>query len=171
MNGVNGDIASEIIPRLYIGNMNTARNKMFFTQKGIGAVLNLTPDVPHYFASPNSNIEYMRISVDDSLKKEDFEKMYKCFPCIVNFIMKNHYIDGKSVLVHCHAGMQRSAAAVAAFLIKVHKSPLPNVIDFMIKKRPIVFGGGRSINFKQSLDWYQRDCQGQQQPATMASLH
>jgi len=153
----NGDIGNEIVPRLFIGNMNTARNKMFFTQNHITAVLNLTPDVPNYFASPNSDIEYMRISVNDSLKQEDFSKMYKHFPCIVNFIIKNHYLENRAVLVHCHAGAQRSAAAVAAYLMRVHGTPLKQTVDFMVSKRPLVFGGGRSINFKPSLDAYYAD--------------
>lgn len=153
----NGDVGSEIIPGLYIGNMNTAKNKMFFNKKNIRAVLNLTPDVPNYYSCPKEKVEYMRISVNDSLQPIDINKMYNYLPCIVSFIYKNLVLERKPVLVHCHAGIQRSAAAVAAFLMKTRKASLDNVVHYMVSKRPIVFNQGRSINFKNSLIQYQQD--------------
>jgi protein-tyrosine phosphatase len=152
----NKDIGSEIIPNLYIGNMYTAKNKMFFNKNGIKAVLNLTTNVPNYFACPNEKIEYMRINVKDSLKEEDFIKMYNYLPCIFSFIYKNLILENKPVLVHCHAGVQRSATAVAAFLMKYNKLPLNTVVKFIISKRPVVFNFGRSINFYKPLLKYQQ---------------
>lgn len=150
------DQPSEIIPGLYIGNMYAAADSNFFRTHSIGAVLNATPDVPHYFATQQGDVEYMRINVNDSLKTEDFNKMFKYFPSGVSFIYKNLNLEGKNVLVNCHAGMQRSAAIVVAYLMFIYKMPLRKAIDFVISKRPIAFSFGKSINFMPALTKFAR---------------
>ena len=142
---------NEIIPGLYVGNMQAAKNDDFFKLHSIGAVLNMTPDIPHYFSNTNGTIEYMRINVNDSLKTDDFNKMFKYFPSGVSFIYKNLVIDNKKVYIHCHAGMQRSAAMAAAYLMFIHRTPLKKAIDVIITKRPVAFSFGRSINFMPAL--------------------
>ena len=142
---------NEIIPGLYIGNMNAARDTQFFKNNKIEAVLNMTPDVPHYFVSKTGDVEYMRLNVNDSLKTEDFNKMFKYFPSGISFIYKNHNLEGKNVLVHCHAGVQRSAAMVVAYLMLIYRTPLKKAIDMVIKKRPVAFLFGKSVNFMPSL--------------------
>lgn len=142
---------NEIIPGLYVGNMQSAKNKDFFKAHGIKAVLNMTPEIPHYYSNSNGDIEYMRITVNDSLQNEDFNKMFKYFPSGISFIYKNLNLEGKKVLIHCHAGMQRSAAMVVAYLMFIHRIPLKKAIDAVIQKRPIAFSFGRSVNFMSSL--------------------
>ena len=93
--------ANEIIPGLFVGNMHAARDPQFFKANRIGAVLNLTPEVQNYFASKSGDVEYMRLNVNDSLKQEDFNKMFKYFPSGISFIYKNLNLEGKNVLVHC----------------------------------------------------------------------
>jgi hypothetical protein len=63
---------NKITDRIYLGNIQAAQDKNFFKEKNIKAVLNCTNDIPNYFQ--NSNIEYMRIPVDDSLKQKDFDR-------------------------------------------------------------------------------------------------
>lgn len=155
----NEDIGSEILPGLFIGNMYTAQNKMFFKNKKIGAVLNATPDVPNYFISPGEQgVEYMRINVNDN--NLDVKKMYRYLPCAVSFIYKNLVLDQKPTLVHCHAGVQRSASIVVAFLMKTKELCLNDAVQYVQRKRPVVFSNGRNgrnglcgrnINFKQAL--------------------
>lgn len=139
----------EIIPNLYIGNMYSAKDINFFKTHGIGAVVNATPDVPHYFA--NDHIEYMRINVNDSLKDQDFTIMSKYLPHAVSFVHKNLHLDNKPVLVHCHAGVQRSASIVAAYLMLMKNVNLETSIKYIIHKRPVAFFNGRSVNFLPSL--------------------
>ena len=142
---------NEIIPGLFIGNMHGARDPNFFKAYLIGAVLNCTPTLPNYFSSPKGAVEYMRINVDDSLKQQDFNKMFKYFPSGVSFIYKNLDLEGKRVLVNCHAGMQRSAAMVVAYLMYIHGMSLRKAIDLVVSKRAIAFSFGKSINFISSL--------------------
>lgn len=129
--------------------MRAAKDQSFFKNKGIKAVVNATPDVPHYFA--NDEIEYMRINLNDSLKDEDFAKMLRYFPHAVSFIHKNLVIDNVPTLVHCHAGIQRSAGIVAAYLMMMKRVSLEQSIKYIMSRRPIAFFGGRSVNFLPSL--------------------
>ena len=148
----NEDIGSEIIPGLFIGNMNTARNKMFIKNNRIGAVLNCTPDVPNYFSNQRVGgdaVEYMRINLNDNA--QDISKMYRYLPCAVSFIYKNLVLDRKPVLVHCHAGVQRSATMVVAFLMKTKNVNLKEAVYHVLRKRPVVFARGKSINFEKAL--------------------
>jgi len=148
--------ANEIIPGLFVGNMHSTRDPHFFKTNKIGAVLNMTPEVQHYFTSKTGDIEYMRLNVNDSLKQEDFNKMFKYFPSGISFIYKNLNIEGKNVLINCHAGMQRSAAMAVAYMMLIYKKPLKKSIDLVIQKRPIAFSYGRSVNFMPALSKFAR---------------
>jgi len=143
--------ANEILPGLFVGNMHAARDPIFFKENNIKAVLNMTPEIQHYFTSKTGDIEYMRLNVNDSLKQEDFNKMFKYFPSGISFIYKNLNLEGKNVLIHCHAGVQRSAAMAVAYMMLIYKKPLKKSIDLVIQKRPIAFLYGRSVNFMPAL--------------------
>lgn len=142
---------NEIIPGLFIGNMHSAKDANFFKNKNIGAVLNCTPDVPHYFAHESGFVEYMRLTVNDSLKEVDFQKMSRYLPDGIAFIHKNLDIDKNNILVHCHAGIQRSAAMVVGYLMATKNMTLPDALKLVRRQRPITFSNGRSVNFKSSL--------------------
>lgn len=92
----------KITNKLYLGNYQAAKDRDFFKDKKIKAVLNCTRDIPNHFAH-NKDIEYMRIPVEDSLKDKDFDLMYEYFPAIVEFIHKHVSLQNNNLLVHCWA--------------------------------------------------------------------
>lgn len=139
---------NEIIPGLYIGDQYMARNVKSLRDMHIGAIVNCTPDVPNTLCN---EIEYMRLTVDDSMRSDDFIKMQKYFMPAIWFIYKNHDLEKKRVLVHCHAGMQRSAIVVAAYLVYFHNATIKQAIQHIVSKRPICFLGGSNVNFLPSL--------------------
>ena len=57
--------------------------------------------------------------------------------------------ENKPVLVHCFAGMQRSCALVACYLIKYNNMTPDEAIDYIKLKRPIAFFG--KVNFMETL--------------------
>jgi protein-tyrosine phosphatase len=148
---------NEIIPGLFIGNMHAAKDANFFKRENIGAVLNCTPDVPHYFSHMSGAVEYMRINVNDSLQTIDFQKMTAYMPCGVQFIHKNLDLDKKRVFVHCHAGVQRSAAMVAAYLMYKFNISVEKAVNHIMRQRPVAFMFGKSVNFKSSLLNYSKN--------------
>ena len=64
-----------------------------------------------------------------------------------DFIMKE-----RSILVHCFAGMQRSCALVACYLIKYHHMNPVEAIEYIKSKRPIAFFG--QINFMRMITMF-----------------
>lgn len=142
----------EIIPRLWLGSEDAALSGSFMERKDIKAVLNCTPSVPHKFKG--KGIEYVRIPLDDSLKMIDINKMTIYLPYIVQNLRIMHHKQKRNVLVHCHAGMQRSAIVVAAYLVQYYNKTPSEAIKYIVKKRPIAFYNGDSINFEKSLNTF-----------------
>lgn len=149
---------TKIIPKLYLGNFQAAKDADFFKDKKIKAVLNCTKDIPNYFAC-KKDIEYMRIPVDDSLKETDIKKMYNFLPVIVEFIHKHIALQGNNIFVHCYAGRQRSAISVSSYLVaKLGMTPA-EACKFVMDKRKEAFHFGLSLNFEDSLNKYNKDLQ------------
>lgn len=138
---------SEIIPGLWLGNSKASRDIKFIKEHKITAILNCTKDVENVF----DGIEYMRIPVDDDLTSAEIASMRKYLPHAVSFIYKNRVLDGGRVLVHCYAGIQRSAMCVLAYLLKTTDLSKEKATALIIRKRPQAFFGGRAINFRASL--------------------
>lgn len=152
----------KIIDKLYLGNFQAAKDKDFFKDKKIKAVLNCSKDVdiPNHFAN-NKDVEYLRIPVDDSLKEKDFDLMLQYFPLIVEFINKHVNIQKNNILVHCWAGRQRSAISVAAFMVAKCNMTPHDACKMILDKRPEAFHYGQSLNFDQALNKYYKTLQKQ----------
>lgn len=146
---------NKIMPRLYLGNIDSTTEDKLFREKGIKAVLNCTKNIPNAY----EGVEYMRIPVNDSLKEVDIEKMYRFADVAATFIHKHVDLEKHNMLVHCHAGRQRSAICVAFYLIKYHKMTPEKAYKFIIDKRPEAFHYGKSLNFNESLLAYYKDVQ------------
>lgn len=156
---VNEDIPlakyNKITNHIFLGNFQAAKDKDLFKTHKIRAVLNCSKEIPNYFSN-HKDIEYMRIPVDDSLKQKDYDLMFQYMPVIVEFIHKHAGIANHNILIHCHAGRQRSAISVAAFLVaKCGKTPR-EACKIVMEKRPEAFHFGKSLNFDQALNKYHR---------------
>lgn len=62
------------------------------------------------------------------------------YPINIHFEETYNFIElsrasGRNILVHCHAGVSRSAAVVCAYLMKKHKWTLDQALSFMRTKR------------------------------------
>jgi protein-tyrosine phosphatase len=101
----------EILPRLWLSNYHDAKAKT----PPRAFVVNCTKDLPmisHYG---------VRIPVDDDLSNESNHVLLHSLPSVlqsIDGILKN----GGTVVVHCWAGQQRSAAVVAAYLMRMGMS-------------------------------------------------
>lgn len=146
---------NKVMDRIFLGNFQSAKDRAFFKDKKIKAVLNCTKDLPNYFAH-NKDIEYMRIPVEDSLKDKDYKLMFEYMPVIVEFINKHVNLQKHNILIHCWAGRQRSAISIAAFLVAKYKMTPHDACKFIMEKRPEAFHFGKSLNFDQALNKYHR---------------
>lgn len=126
--------AHEIVPRLWLGNKTAAANTEWLKQHTITVVFNCTKTLPF-----DSTIPYMyRVPVDDNLEPEEIENLYT-WAAETQVKLIREYKKGRTILVHCHAGMQRSAAVVAMFLITTRGMSADQSMTFIKEKRPIAF--------------------------------
>lgn len=126
--------AHEILPRLWLGNRVASQDVAWLRANNIRHVFNATKNIP--FAD---GVEHAyRIPVDDNLQAEEIANMRRWSPEAVVKILRA-YKSGDGVLIHCHAGMQRSAALMAMFLI-VYKGMTSNeAMAYIRSKRSIAF--------------------------------
>jgi protein-tyrosine phosphatase len=138
------EFANEVIPRLWLGNKQAAADEAWLKQHGITVVFNCTKTLS--FAE---NIRRMyRVPVDDNLEAEEIANM-GAWAAETQVKLLREYKSGRNILVHCHAGMQRSAAVVAMFLITMYGMTVEQAISYVKSKRPIAFFP--SANFERSI--------------------
>lgn len=158
--------ADEIIPGLWLGNRAAAGDVSFAKQKNIRAIFNCTKDIP--FLNADIPRKY-RVPVDDSLQKEDIDKLESWSYEIVYKIAQEYrrgQAEGSTVLVHCAAGMQRSAASVAMYLIATQNMTTDQAITYIQSKRPIAFRPG--ANFEKSIRAFEAGFNRDVRPALAA---
>ena len=149
---MNISYACEIIPGLFIGNRKAAMNNRFFKQNNITVVINCTKDQSFLRADDNIKRTQIRLSVNDDLSSEEIHKLYKYLMSTTELIYKN-LMNFKGVLVHCYAGIQRSAAVVAAYLMRYGNMEQKKAIELIKSKRPICFTP--FVNFTKALNLFQ----------------
>ena len=147
--------ASEIEPRLFLGDADDSANISAIRKHGITLIINCTNDLCNHFKN-GAQIRYFKGPVDDNLKKREVEKMLKCLPAAVAEIA-DEIRRGGAVLVHCAMGKQRSATVVAAYLMAQHSLGVDEAIDFVRSKRGMAFTP--EPNFVDALSgWLSHSC-------------
>ena len=123
------DTPSLVIDRLYLGNMNSANNHALLRRLRVTHVLSVCPRKP----TPMARVTYLQVSVDDVPE----ERISKHFNRCTRFI--NHALAaGGVLLVHCYAGVSRSATVLIAYLMKMKQMTYPEALGCVYRSRPIV---------------------------------
>jgi hypothetical protein len=130
----NRDNVDQIIPGIWIGRWEVALNGDWLEKNKIQAVFNCSKQLPFHPSIPNQ----YRIPVDDNLQPAEIRNMETWAPEIAVKIMRE-YKAGNPMLIHCHAGMQRSTTACAFFLMALTGKPLIEVMHMIQKKRKVAF--------------------------------
>ena len=142
----NKDI-NEITHHLYISNWDTSNNPEIISLYNIKAVITLeTTNKPTHILRfyYGNKIDFMHIQIIDN-KESDIGKH---FDSTYNFIQK-HISKNENVLVHCAAGISRSATIILNFILRKlfykynlrHENAediLINALDIARSKRPII---------------------------------
>lgn len=127
--------ANEIIPNLFLGDITASQSRDFIKSMNINVVVNCSKNISFL---KDEKYKKIRVPVHDNLKEEEISNMTKWSASIVRQIW-DEYSKGSTILVHCHAGMQRSAAVVAMFLIFYQRYTHKEAIEYIQKRRPIAF--------------------------------
>ncbi|XP_043942245.1 dual specificity protein phosphatase 14-like [Protopterus annectens] len=124
-----GSIA-QITPCLYLSSGNAATNRHLVYSRSVTCIINATMEIP------NTNwpdMEYVKVPVAD-LPHALLSLYFDTVADKINQMEKN---NGRT-LVHCVAGVSRSASLVIAYLMKYHKLSLVEAHDWVKARRPII---------------------------------
>ena len=142
--------ADEIIPRIWLGNIRSSTDKDFIRTNNIKVVFNCTKNLPFSYLIP---IKY-RVPVDDNLQEVEIRNLELWSVEIAHKII-TEYNKGYTILIHCMAGMQRSAACVAFFLIVLKELHAIDAMTFIKQRRSIAFYP--TANFGRAIDYFDRE--------------
>ena len=128
------DSKNEIEKNLWLGDYRSATDNKFIEDNNIKCVINLSKDLNF----TDLEIDKYRVPIHDNRSRESDLGMIEHFDSVYDKM--KYYIDNdQGVLVHCRAGMQRSATVVALYMMKKYKINFDNARKIIRKKRCIAF--------------------------------
>ncbi|MEQ2306811.1 hypothetical protein AMECASPLE_012047 [Ameca splendens] len=140
-------VISPILPFLFLGNERDAQDLDLLLRLNIGYVVNVTTHLPLYHT--NSGLRYKRLPATDNSK----QNLRQYFEEVFEFI-EEAYQSGQGVLVHCQAGVSRSATVVIAYLMKHTLMTMTDAYKYVRSRRPVV---SPNLNFMGQLLEFERD--------------
>ena len=143
---------SKIVDRLYLGGDRDAQSGSFLVDARVEIIVNCSKELPHYFEK-SGEFRYYRLPVEDKACQDEMLNFYHYAREILP-ILYQHYMEGKTLFIHCFAGMQRSAALTLLFFVYYHKKSkrenvrIQDAEFYLLMKRPLVFGYGSDMRFR-----------------------
>jgi len=140
-----------ITDRIAIGNRRDAMNFDSLVSNGIDAVLNVAYDLDiSYFEFYHEKeykfeVEYQKVGLIDGPGNKP--STFAAAVYMLDQLLERH----DKVLVHCHAGVSRSASVVATYLSQVNGISFEEAINLVKEKRPEVSPGLQLIKIAKSL--------------------
>lgn len=152
---------SRLLPFLYLGNSRDAADLARLLHLGTTWVLNVTAQLPGYHEQ--RGITYKQIPASDSGQqnlKQYFEEAFQ--------FIEDARSKGFRVLLHCQAGVSRSATIAIAYIMKYQHLPMVEAYRRVKAARPIISPNlnfmGQLLELEQSLQQQGGNTAEQQQP-------
>ena len=140
------NIPIEIIPHLYLGSIGSASNLKELQKSKITHIVCCGANIKNFFPD---KFKYFNIPILDS-DKEDIKKYFETSYKYIDEAIHNKGI----VLVHCHAGVSRSASFVIAYIMKSQKKKYDDALDIVKSKRNKI---NPNPGFTQQLKEYEKE--------------
>ncbi|KAG7460754.1 hypothetical protein MATL_G00202290 [Megalops atlanticus] len=137
-----------ILPFLFLGNEQDAQDLDQMQRMNIGYILNVTTHLPLYHYELGL-FNYKRLPATDSNK----QNLRQYFEEAFEFIEEAHQA-GQGLLIHCQAGVSRSATIVIAYLMKHSWMTMTDAYKFVKARRPII---SPNLNFMGQLLEFEED--------------
>jgi dual specificity phosphatase 12 len=132
----------EVYPNMFVGSFAAAKNSNLLQQHGITHVVNAT-------GSPRSlfpDLTYHFVPIEDTPNVNILQHI----PSTVDFIHNALSQNGR-VLVHCMAGISRSASLAIAYIMKTDSLTFEQAFSQVTTKRRIICP---NLGFRRQLDIY-----------------
>jgi protein-tyrosine phosphatase len=139
----------KVMDGLFIGSLRAAQNASVFSGLSITNVVtcgrNLHTNIP-------SGVKQLVLDVDDN----DDEKLNAHFHKAIAFMLEGMKANPPgNVLVHCFAGVSRSATIVIAFLMHEQRKTFSEAMTFVREQRPAI---NPNQNFCRQLQDWESEC-------------
>ena len=144
--------AHEVIHNLWLGDAVSSQSIEFIKSKNINCIFNCTVSSDFLNNSLIIIKKKYRIPVKDNCLPEEINLMYSIFDKTTQLIYK-HLQDGDIILVHCHAGRQRSVAVIIAFIMRYSRLTFLKALELLKTKRQVACYP--EINFYSALVEYE----------------
>lgn len=126
----NHDHISEILPRLYISDLQTAEDTALISSLGITHVLSAMPG--HVALPPTITAHAVQVPLHDA----PFAELAAHLPRTTRYIARAlRSSPDARVLVHCAMGTSRSVAVVCGYLIAAHGLHPSQALEFVRARR------------------------------------
>ncbi len=160
--------ANEVIPRVFLGNVDASKDRDFLIRNNISVIVNCTKDLPNVYEPlflhdsvenapqdvkawiQRNTIQYYRIAVDDNSREEEIQLFERESKKMLGPVLQE-YRAGKSILIHCLAGSQRSASFLAIWMMVLFQRKFEEIKDYIVAQRPQAFLFGRQVNFQEAI--------------------
>lgn len=130
---------------LWVGSERDSGNAAAARRHGVTLVVNCTRDLPPLL----QNVTHLRVPVDDT--PDDAPVMLEHLLDVVRAV-DSHLLRGGGVLVHCYAGISRSASVAAAYLMWREGLTPAEAIARVRQCKPETFGP--TPNFARALNGF-----------------
>jgi protein-tyrosine phosphatase len=130
--------ADLVIKNIWLGNKSSSQNRDFLNNNKIKLVVNCTTDIhiPQWYE--DDGINYIRLPIYDWNSESNNNILKAEIMNIIN-TMNIYKVNNKNILVHCFAGMQRSATVIACYLMYYYNFKPEHAIFYIRNKRNIAF--------------------------------
>lgn len=139
---------------LYLGNWFSGRN---YRNWKFTRVINITQTNASY------DIPHMWIDLLDHESSDLLSKLESATDYIYQSLKNGH-----KVLVHCQAGISRSATIVIAFVMRALHKDLDDALDYVKMKRPVV---NPNRGFLRQLELFERQLKREQRYYNVTTKH
>ena len=134
---------NKITEKIYLGNIDGARNTQFFKKEKITHIISLAGKMftPTY---DKNIIQFQKIiDIEDDWKENIIKYFKECFEIIEK---------ANKIFIHCMAGVSRSATIVICYLMWKEKKGVNEILKKVREKRPLV---GPNYGFMKQLEIYE----------------
>jgi len=128
------DHINEVLPGLYIADAKAVSNHAWLKSLGITHIVNCAKELKNQFPT---DFHYLTLGLEDKSYSEDLFRVLEPAYRYVNDVM-NAKKFRPNVVVHCYAGMSRSASVVIYYLMRKNGWSYAKALSYLKSKRPIV---------------------------------
>eukprot|EP01132_Coremiostelium_polycephalum_P005527 gene5527-6885_t len=124
--------AQEVVPKLYIGSKSAATSVNQLKSHNITHILSVSTNPPTKLLNSSGEFKCLSIEIEDDCQKD----LLSHFPECHQFIETGRKLGG--ILIHCTAGVSRSATVVISYLMSIFFKPFWDCFQYLRKIRPCI---------------------------------